>query len=403
MLLKGKKILLGVTGSIAAYKIPFLVRLFIKEGAEVRLIVTPAAKDFVTPLTLSTLSTNPVLCEGFSQSNGIWNSHIELGNWADVYLIAPVTANTLAKMAGGFADNLLMTTYLAAKCPVFFAPAMDLDMYKHHSTKKNVAIISSYGNHLISPNEGELASGLCGAGRMEEPEQIVKILSDFFKKTQNFSTKKVLVTAGPTFESIDPVRYIGNHSSGLMGFEISNEFAERGAQVTLITGPVNLEVNHPLITRINVVSANHMNELCLRHFKKADITIMAAAVADYMPKKAETKKIKKNISKFNIELVRTPDILKNLGNIKAENQVLVGFALETDNEKENAKLKLYDKNLDMIVLNSLNDKGAGFKSKYNKITILTKNSEPKAFALKPKNIVAKDIVNEIFEYIKTGL
>jgi phosphopantothenoylcysteine decarboxylase/phosphopantothenate--cysteine ligase len=403
MLLEGKKILLGVTGSIAAYKIPFLVRLLIKEGAEVQLVVTPAAKDFVTPLTLSTLSKNPVLCEGFSQSDGRWNSHIELGYWADIYLIAPVTANTLAKMAGGFADNLLMATYLAAKCPVFFAPAMDLDMYKHPSAQKNVSTITSYGNHLISPNEGELASGLCGAGRMEEPERIVKILSDFLKKKQDFKGQKVLITAGPTYEAIDPVRYIGNHSSGLMGFALANEFAERGAQVTLISGPVNLQQTHSAINRIDVVSAHQMNEACLEHFNSADITVMAAAVADYMPKKAETKKIKKKTERLDLELIKTPDILKNLGKLKTKKQVLVGFALETDKEFENAKLKLDNKNLTFIVLNSLNDAGAGFKSPNNKVTIFGKNSEPKTFTLKPKNEVSKDIANEILEFIKNGL
>jgi phosphopantothenoylcysteine decarboxylase / phosphopantothenate---cysteine ligase len=403
MQLEGKKILLGITGSIAAYKIPFLVRLLIKEGAEVQVIVTPAAKDFVTPLTLSTLSKNTVLCEGFSQSDGKWNSHIELGNWADAYLIAPVTANTLAKMAGGFADNLLMATYLAAKCPVFFAPAMDLDMYKHQSTQKNVETICSYGNHLISPNEGELASGLCGAGRMEEPERIIEILAGYFSKKKDFDKKHVLVTAGPTFESIDPVRYLGNQSSGLMGFEIAKEFADLGALVTLITGPVNLETNHPRIHRIDVVTANQMNEACLKHFKKADITIMAAAVADYMPKKTEKHKIKKNTATLTLELTKTPDILQNLGKIKTRKQILVGFALETDNETENAKHKLINKNLDLIVLNSLKDLGAGFKSKNNKITIISKNSGPKVFALKPKNEVAKDIANEILEFIKIGL
>ncbi len=403
MLLEGKKILLGVTGSIAAYKIPFLVRLLIKEGAEVQLVVTPAAKDFVTPLTLSTLSKNSVLCEGFSQSDGRWNSHIELGYWADVYLIAPVTANTLAKMAGGFADNLLMATYLAAKCPVFFAPAMDLDMYKHPSTQKNVHTITSYGNHLISPNEGELASGLCGAGRMEEPERIVEILSDFLKKKQDFKGKQVLITAGPTYEAIDPVRYIGNHSSGLMGFALAEEFAERGAHVTLISGPVNLQQTHAAINRIDVVSAHQMNEACQEHFKTAEITVMAAAVADYMPKQVETKKIKKKTERLDLELIKTPDILKNLGKLKTRKQVLVGFALETDKEFENAKSKLDNKNLSLIVLNSLNDSGAGFKSQNNKVTIFGKNSEPKTFALKPKTEVAKDIANEILEFIKNGL
>ncbi len=403
MLLKGKKILLGVTGSIAAYKIPFLIRLLIKEGAEVQVIVTPSAKDFVTPLTLSTLSKNSVLCEGFSQSNGKWNSHIELGNWADLFLIAPATANTLAKMVNGLADNLLVATYMAAKCPVFFAPAMDLDMFIHPATQRNVEILCSYQNKLIAPQEGELASGLIGAGRMEEPEKIIAILSDFFKEKLDFSNKRVLVTAGPTYENIDPVRFIGNHSSGLMGFEIAKEFAERGAMVTLITGPVNISVEHSGIQRIDIVSANQMYEQCLFHYKSADITVMAAAVADYTPEYPESKKIKKRSSEINLLLVKTPDILKKLGALKKKNQILVGFALETDNEVENAIKKLQQKNLDLIVLNSLNDKGAGFKSKDNKITIISNKSEQKTFALKHKSEVAKDIANEIFELIKTSL
>ena len=403
MLLKNKKILLGVTGSIAAYKIPFLVRLFIKEGAEVKLILTPSAKDFITPLTLSTLSRNPVLSDGFIASDGTWNSHIELGNWADIFLIAPVTANSLAKMAIGQADNLLLTTYLAAKCPVFYAPAMDIDMYRHKSTQKNIEILSSYGNHLIAPNEGELASGLCGAGRMEEPEKIVEILSGFFKKKLDFSKKKVLVTAGPTFESIDPVRYIGNHSSGLMGFEIANEFAERGAKVVLISGPVHIETNDPSITRIDVVTADQMYEMCLKHFKTADITIMAAAVADYKPARIEKKKIKKTSDHLDLKLDKTIDVLASLGKIKKKNQVLVGFALESNHEIDNAKQKLYNKNATFIVLNSLKDPGSGFTSKNNKITILSHNSKPKSFALKSKREVAKDIANEIFELYKIKL
>ncbi len=394
-MLKGKKILLGITGSIAAYKIPILIRLLIKEGAEVRVIITPAAKDFVTPLTLSTLSGFPVLCEGFNPSDGKWTSHIELGHWADIFLIAPVSANTLAKLANGLADNLLTATFLAAKCPVFFAPAMDMDMYKHPATQNNIKTICSFGHHLIEPREGELASGLCGAGRMEEPEKIVEILGNFIKKKQNFIKSKVLVTAGPTFESIDPVRYIGNHSSGMMGFELANAFADLGAEVTLITGPVYLNVNNPAIRRIDVVSAKEMQKQCLTHFPDSDITVMAAAVADYAPAHVQNRKIKKISSGLSLELIKTPDVLASLGKIKKKKQVLVGFALETDNELENAVLKLKNKNLDLIVLNSLNDKGAGFKYATNKVTIIDRKLERKVFDIKSKKEVAIDIINEI--------
>jgi len=394
-MLKGKKILLGITGSIAAYKIPILIRLFIKEGAEVRVIVTPAAKDFVTPLTLSTLSGSPVLCEGFDASDGKWTSHIELGHWADIFLIAPASANTLAKLANGLADNLLTATYLAAKCPVFFAPAMDMDMYKHPATQNNIKTICSFGHRLIEPREGELASGLCGAGRMEEPEKIAEILGDFIKKKQNFLNNKVLITAGPTFESIDPVRYIGNHSSGMMGFELAKAFAELGAEVTLITGPVSLSLDNPFIKRIDVVNAKEMQQQCLKFFPDSDITVMAAAVADYTPAQVQNKKIKKTSSGLLLELIKTPDILASLGKIKKKNQVLVGFSLETDNEIENAISKLKNKNLDLIVLNSLNDKGAGFRHSTNKVTIIDRKQERKAFDIKSKKEVAIDIINEI--------
>lgn len=394
-MLKGKKILIGITGSIAAYKIPILVRLLIKNGAEVQLVLTPSAKDFVTPLTLSTLSGHPVLCEGFEITDGRWHSHIELGSWADIYLIAPVSANTLAKMANGLADNLLTATYLAAKCPIFFAPAMDLDMYKHPATQHNINTIRSFGHQLIEPREGELASGLCGAGRMEEPEKIVEILSNFLKKKQFLKNKNILVTAGPTFESIDPVRFIGNHSSGLMGFEIAEACAEMGAKVTLIAGPVALKTTNPGIQRIDVVSAAEMQHQCLKSFPNSDITIMAAAVADYMPAKVQNKKIKKTTQDLSLDLVKTPDILSSLGKIKKKNQLLVGFALETDNETENAIKKLKNKNLDLIVLNSLKDKGAGFKSKTNKVTMIGKSLDKKVFPLKSKHEVAVDIINEI--------
>ncbi|HOV12437.1 MAG TPA: bifunctional phosphopantothenoylcysteine decarboxylase/phosphopantothenate--cysteine ligase CoaBC [Bacteroidales bacterium] len=394
-MLKGKKILIGITGSIAAYKIPLLIRLLKKEGADVQVLVTPTAKDFVTPLTLATLSGHPVLCEGFDPDDGAWHSHIEWGSWADIFLIAPVSANTLAKMANGLADNLLTTTYLAAKCPVFFAPAMDLDMYKHPATQKNINTICAFGHHLIAPREGELASGLCGAGRMEEPEKIVECLNNFLKKKDLLKNKNVLVTAGPTYESIDPVRFIGNHSSGLMGFEIAAVCAENGANVTLIAGPVALTITHPNIRRIDVVSASQMYQQCIKAFPEADIIIMAAAVADYTPAEVSRQKIKKTGKDLFLTLKSTTDILAALGKIKSKNQMLVGFALETDNESENALKKLKNKNLDLIVLNSLKDKGAGFKLSTNKVTMFNFKSEKKTFQLKSKHEVAIDIVNEI--------
>lgn len=394
-MLKGKKIIIGITGSIAAYKIPILIRLLLKEGAIVQIIMTPAAKDFVTPLTLSTLSGKPALCEGFNKTDGSWNSHIELGNWADIFLIAPVTANTLAKMVSGLADNLLVATYLAAKCPVFFAPAMDTDMYKHPSTQKNVKTLCSYGNYLIKPQEGELASGLCGAGRMEEPEKIIKIIAGYQKKKEDFKNKKILITAGPTCENIDPVRFISNHSSGLMGFELARECAERGAKVSLITGPVHISISHPNIHLTEVTSAAEMHKTCLEKFQHADITIMAAAVADYTPKMQAKHKIKKASSHLSLELERTSDILAEMGKRKKNNQFLVGFALETENETENAIKKLKNKNLDIIVINSLKDKGAGFGHLTNKVSIMDKALKKKNFALKSKREVAIDIANEI--------
>jgi phosphopantothenoylcysteine decarboxylase / phosphopantothenate---cysteine ligase len=396
MSLKGKKIILGITGSIAAYKIPYLVRLLKKEGTEVQVILTPSACDFVTPLTLSTLSQRPVMVESFNPVDGAWNSHVEMGNWADLMIIAPVSANTLGKMAHGIVDNLLLTTYLAAKCPVFFAPAMDLDMYHHPSTQENIRILQSFGNKLIAPNEGELASGLCGAGRMEEPEEIVKILSGVQKKKETLKGKKVLVTAGPTYEPIDPVRFIGNYSSGLMGFEIARESALRGAIVTLICGPVNQETQNPLIKRIDVKSASDMHREVMKHFPTSDITIMAAAVADFTPEHQAQLKIKKQSEKnLDIKLKPTFDILAGLGKLKKKNQVLAGFALETDNEESHAIAKLKNKNCDIIVLNSLKDKGAGFGYKTNRIKIFTRKGKSLTFGLKPKNEVAADILNEI--------
>ncbi|MBN2174924.1 MAG: bifunctional phosphopantothenoylcysteine decarboxylase/phosphopantothenate--cysteine ligase CoaBC [Bacteroidales bacterium] len=394
-MLKGKKILIGVTGSIAAFKIPVLVRLLKKEGAEVRLILTDTAKDFVTPLTLSTLSEHPVENVFYNSEDGSWHSHIELGNWADVYLVAPVTATTLGKMANGIADNLLTATYLAAKCPVFFAPAMDLDMFRHPTTKINIEKLVSYGNYLIEPKEGELASGLIGAGRMEEPEEIVKILDGFFQKKKDFKGKKVLITAGPTFENIDPVRFIGNYSSGKMGYALAEEFADRGANVDLVSGPVSIHMINQRVSLTNVISAQEMYDEVTGRFEKSDITIMAAAVADYTPEGTGKEKIKKKEKGLTLKLIPTKDILKKLGQSKRKNQLLVGFALETENELENARTKLKNKNLDLIVLNSLKDKGAGFSHDTNKITILDSSGKLESFGLKSKREVARDIVNKI--------
>lgn len=393
-MLHGKKILIGITGSIAAYKIPILVRLLIKEGAQVKVVMTQCATDFVTPLTLSTLSQQPVLLQPYDKTDGSWHSHVDWGRWADIYLIAPASANTLAKMATGIADNLLTTTYLAAKCPVFFAPAMDLDMFYHPTTKRNTQILQSYGNTLIAPQEGELASGLCGAGRMEEPEVILGLIKDFFKKKQDLLGKKVLITAGPTYEPIDPVRFLGNHSSGKMGFALAEEAAQRGAQVTLISGPVNLKASHPNITTIAVQTADQMARECLAVFEDTDITIMAAAVADYTPEQLSVQKIKKKES-FFLNLKSTEDILQTLGKRKKKDQLLVGFALETENEKANAFSKLKNKNLNMIVLNSLNDKGAGFGTDTNKVSMLFPDQSEINTTIKSKTEIAADIMDAI--------
>lgn len=395
-MLKGKKILIGITGSIAAYKIPLLIRLLKKEGAEVKIVMTPCAKDFVTPLTLSTLSQQPVLIEPYDKTDGSWNSHVDWGRWADVFIMAPVSANTLAKMASGIADNLLTTTYLAAKCTVFFAPAMDLDMFHHPTTQKNIDTLLSYGNHLIAPQEGELASGLCGAGRMEEPEEILRIVTDFFFLKRNLlSGKKVLISAGPTYELIDPVRFIGNFSSGKMGYALAEDAAARGAQVALVSGPVGLKPLHPGISLISVTSAEQMAEACFSEFKSSDITIMAAAVADYTVTDPAPVKIKKSGDKLTIELSKTTDILATLGKQKRAGQFLAGFALETDNEKSNALIKLKNKNLDMIVLNSLNDQGAGFGHDTNKVTIITSDGAEAEVPLKSKKDVATVILDVI--------
>jgi len=394
MRLEGKKIVLGITASIAAFKIPILVRLLKKEGAEVQIIMTPNARDFVTPLTLSTLSGRAVFTESFSKVDGSWNSHVEMGQWADLMLFAPLSAATLAKMANGISDNLLTTTYLSAKCPVFFAPAMDLDMYAHPTTEKNIKTLLSFGHTLIEAQTGELASGLCGAGRMEEPETILEIVVNHFKKKNSFKGKSVLVTAGPTYEAIDPVRYISNHSSGKMGYAIAQEFAERGAQVHLISGPVNISISHPNINMHHINTAQEMFEQTEELFEKSNIAVMAAAVADYRPKSIAANKIKKKNQSLNIELEPTIDILKTIGH-KKRGQFLVGFALETENERVNAVKKLEEKNCDLIVLNSMNDKGAGFGHDTNKVSLILKGQDPIHYELKSKTETAKDICSYI--------
>jgi len=395
--LSGKNILLGVTAGIAAYKTAHLVRLFIKSGAQVKVVMTPASKDFVTPLTLSTLSKNPVYSTFFDKNedeNEEWNSHVDLGLWADYMVIAPATANTLSKMSNGICDNLLLASYLSAKCQVFFAPAMDLDMYQHPATSKSINKLKSFGNIFIPPASGELASGLVGEGRMEEPENIVAFIEKSIIKELPLYGKKVLITAGPTYEAIDPVRFIGNHSSGKMGFELANKAANLGAEVTLITGPSAETISNSLIKRINVVSTEQMYIETHNYFSSVDIAILSAAVSDYKPKEVARNKIKKKSSSISLELVKTKDILASLGKIK-KGQVLVGFALETANELENAKVKLKKKNLDFIVLNSLNDEGAGFKKETNKVTIIDKFENISEFSLKSKAEVASDIFNEI--------
>jgi len=399
-MLTGKNILIGVTGGIAAYKIPSLVRLLKKAGAEVQIVMSPMSKEFVTPLTLSTVSGRPVLSEFFHKDTGEWNSHVELGMWADLFLIAPATASSMGKMVNGIADNLLITTYLSAKCPVLFAPAMDLDMYKHPSTTKNVNELVARGHILLEPNHGELASGLCGEGRMQEPDQIMKIIVDQLKKKADLEGKSVLISAGPTYESIDPVRFLGNHSTGLMGNELAEECANRGANVTLVSGPSNLQISHPNIKKINVISADEMFNACIAAFPQTNIAIMAAAVADFKPKNVSSNKIKKSDTFNSIDLVPTKDILAKLGELKKKNQFLVGFALETNNEIENAKKKLKNKNLDFIVLNSLQNKEAGFGKKTNQVTIIDKAFNQVDYGPKTKKEVAADIVNKIKELIK---
>lgn len=399
--LSGKKILLGITAGIAAYKTASIVRLFIKLGAEVKVIMTPASKNFITPLTLSTLSKNPVHSTFYSKEdeNELWNNHVDLGLWADYILIAPATANTLSKMANGTCDNLLLATYLSSKCPVYFAPAMDLDMYKHPSSLESLNKLQSFDNILIPATSGELASGLIGEGRMAEPEDIVSFIEKDISSKLPLKGKKVLVTAGPTYEAIDPVRFIGNHSSGKMGFAIASAAANLGAEVFLISGPSNQQIKHSLVHRVDVVSAEEMYDASHMYFKDVDIAILSAAVADYKPKKSASQKIKKTDTALELSLSPTKDILASLGAIKKQ-QYLVGFALETNNEIENAKGKLKRKNLDAIILNSLQDKGAGFANDTNKITIIDKEFNEKAFKLKAKVAVAKDIMNEIVNRIK---
>lgn len=396
-MLRGKKIILGVTGSIAAYKAALLVRLLVKAGAEVKVIMTPSAHGFITPLTLSTLSKNPVLTDFVKDSHGQWNNHVDLGLWADAFVIAPASANTLGKMAHGICDNLLLAVYLSARCPVFFSPAMDLDMLRHPSVQANLKTLCNWGNILIEPGYGELASGLTGPGRMAEPEEIVGILEGHFGKHRRLNGKKILVTAGPTYEAIDPVRFIGNHSSGKMGFAIAEVLASEGAEVELVTGPTQQHTTSPGIRLRRVTSAQEMFEACSAVFDSADITVLAAAVADYRPRTVADQKIKKNGESLSLDLTKTTDIAASLGKLKHNGQMIVGFALETEHEKENAFRKLDSKNFDLIVLNSLNDKGAGFGFDTNKITIINRKQELKEFELKDKKEVARDIVDVIIE------
>ena len=392
--MKGKKIVLGITGSIAAYKAAVLIRALIKKGAEVQVVITPAGKEFITPITLSALTSKPVISEFFSQRDGTWHSHVDLGLWADAMVIAPATASTIGKMANGIADNMLITTYLSMKAPVFVAPAMDLDMFAHPATQKNLEILRSYGNHIIEPGEGELASHLVGKGRMEEPEKIVEVLEAFFNREQDLKGKKVLITAGPTYEKIDPVRFIGNYSSGKMGYALAESCARRGAKVTLISGPVQVKAQHPSIKVVKVESAHQMHEAAIKAFPTSDAAILCAAVADFTPEVKADQKIKREKEDLILKLVPTEDIAAALGKIKKENQCLVGFALETNNELANARHKLEKKNFDFIVLNSLQDAGAGFQYDTNKITIVDKEKAI-PYPLKTKTEVADDIIDRL--------
>lgn len=393
-MIKGKKIVLGITGSIAAYKAAVLTRGLIKKGAEVQIVITPAGKEFITPVTLSALTSKPVISEFFAQRDGTWHSHVDLGLWADVMLIAPATASTIGKMAHGIADNMLITTYLSMKAPVFIAPAMDLDMFAHPATQHNLDILRSYGNHIIEPASGELASHLVGKGRMEEPERIVEELEAFFERQQQLNGKKILITAGPTYEKIDPVRFIGNYSSGKMGYALAEVCAERGAEVTLVSGPVNLKVTHPNIHRIDVESAEQMYEAAVSAYADADAGILCAAVADFTPETVAGQKIKREKDDLVLRLKPTHDIAAALGKQKQAHQKLVGFALETTDEVAHAQDKLNRKNFDFIVLNSLNDKGAGFRCDTNKITIIDRQATT-PYPLKEKKEVACDIIDRL--------
>lgn len=397
MSLRGKHIVLGITGSIAAYKSAIITRLLIKKGAEVQIVITPAGKEFITPVTLSALSDKPVISEFFATGDGTWHSHVDLGLWADLMVVAPATASTIGKMANGIADNMLITTYLSMRAPVFVAPAMDLDMYRHITTQRNLEILKSDGVRIIEPAEGELASHLEGKGRMEEPENIVAMLEQFFVLRNNLNKKKILITAGPTYERIDPVRFIGNFSSGKMGFALAEECALRGAEVLLITGPTAQLVSHHGIRRIDVESAKDMYDATVKHFPQMDAAILSAAVADYRPEQKQGEKIKRNEQEsITLTLTANPDIAASLGEMKKTHQLIIGFALETNDEEANAIKKLEKKNLDFIVLNSLQDKGAGFGHDTNKVTILSRDGGKRSFDLKSKKEVAKDIIDTVF-------
>lgn len=400
MKLKGKNILLGVTGGIAAYKAAILVRLLVKEGAQVRVVMTKLAKEFITPLTLATLSKNPILVDFFDPEDGRWNSHVDIGLWADLYVIAPATANSMGKMANAIADNLLITTYLSARCPVMLAPTMDLDMYQHPANLKNIETLKSYGNIIVEPESGELASGLVGKGRMAEPEVITARIIEHFSSKKKLKSKKILVTAGPTYEPIDPVRFIGNFSSGKMGYAIAEELANQGAEVLLISGPTHLKTSNSLIAKIDIQTAQEMYEAAVMHFPACDAAIMSAAVADFKPATMAKEKVKRGKENMQINLTPNKDIAAELGKMKNDKQVLVGFALETNNEIKNAQKKIQNKNLDFIVLNSLQEKGAGFGVDTNKISIIDRSGNAKNFELKSKKEVAVDIVDELITKIE---
>ncbi len=393
-MLRNKHIVLGITGSIAAYKACLIIRGLIKQGAEVQVVITPAGREFITPITLSTLTQKPVICDFFNHQDGTWNSHVDLGLWADAMLIAPATASTIGKMAHGVADNMLITTYLSMKAPVFIAPAMDLDMYAHPSTQENLQLLSKRGNHIIEPGTGFLASKLEGKGRMQEPEEIVRTLDEYFSQSQELKGKRVLITAGPTYEKIDPVRFIGNYSSGKMGFALAEECARRGAEVELVSGPVSLQIHHPSVHRTNVESAEEMFHAATERFTQADIAILCAAVADFTPTQVAGTKIKREGEELVLHLSPTHDIAQCLGAMKRDGQIMIGFALETNDEVAHAKDKLKRKNLDFIVMNSLQDKGAGFRHDTNKVTIIDAQGKTE-YPLKDKKEVAEDIVNRI--------